>query len=49
MALPIGWAADNFGRKPVLIVGNISFVLKAVWIQVICESKNSLVSIESPG
>lgn len=35
LALPFGWAADKYGRKPLLILGTISFVLRAAWIQLV--------------
>jgi len=36
LALPFGWAADKYGRKPLLFVGCLSFVLRAAWIQAVC-------------
>lgn len=36
LAIPFGWAADRFGRKPVLLMGVISFPLRAGWIQFVC-------------
>jgi MFS family permease len=36
LALPFGWAADKYGRKPFLFLGALSFVVKAVWIQIVC-------------
>ncbi|OQO13020.1 hypothetical protein B0A48_02484 [Cryoendolithus antarcticus] len=36
LAFPLGWAADRFGRKPMLLIGIISFVFRACWMQFIC-------------
>ena len=36
MAVPIGWAADKYGRKPFLTLAVISFVFRASWIQGVC-------------
>jgi hypothetical protein len=36
LALPFGWAADKYGRKPILFLGVLSFVLQAVWVQIVC-------------
>jgi MFS family permease len=36
LALPFGWAADKYGRKPFFFLGALSFVVKAVWIQIVC-------------
>ncbi|KAK5119354.1 hypothetical protein LTR85_007710 [Meristemomyces frigidus] len=35
LAVPFGWAADRYGRKPFLMLGLISFVFRASWIQFI--------------
>lgn len=35
LALPLGWAADRYGRKPLLILGTISFVFRAAWMQTV--------------
>ncbi|KAK5711261.1 hypothetical protein LTR15_012551 [Elasticomyces elasticus] len=35
LALPFGWAADRYGRRPILALGLLSFVLRFVWIQVV--------------
>ena len=35
LALPFGWAADRFGRKPLLLVGILAFILRASWIQLV--------------
>ncbi|KAM0720139.1 hypothetical protein Q7P37_004275 [Cladosporium fusiforme] len=35
LALPFGWAADKFGRRPLLFLGGLSFVLRTVWIQIV--------------
>lgn len=35
LALPFGWAADKYGRKPFLFLGALSFVLRAVWKQTV--------------
>jgi len=36
LALPFGWAADRYGRKPILFLGVLSFVLQAAWVQSVC-------------
>ncbi|KAK3073111.1 hypothetical protein LTR53_005592 [Teratosphaeriaceae sp. CCFEE 6253] len=36
LALPFGWAADKFGRKPFLALGLVSFALRYAWIQLVC-------------
>ena len=36
LALPFGWAADRYGRKPILFLGVLSFVLQAAWVQAVC-------------
>jgi MFS family permease len=36
LALPFGWAADKYGRKPFMFLGTLSFVFKATWIQTVC-------------
>lgn len=36
LALPFGWAADKYGRKPFLSIGALSFVVRAAWIQTVC-------------
>ncbi|KAI7319924.1 MFS general substrate transporter [Hortaea werneckii] len=35
LAVPFGWLADNYGRKPVLMLGLFSFLLKFLWIQMV--------------
>jgi MFS family permease len=35
LALPFGWAADKYGRRPFLTLGCISFVIRAAWIQAV--------------
>lgn len=35
LALPFGWAADKYGRKPFLVLGVLSFVLRAIWKQLV--------------
>ena len=35
LALPFGWAADRFGRKPVIFAGMLAFVLRAVWVELV--------------
>lgn len=35
LALPLGWAADQYGRKPLLVLGTISFVFRAAWMQTV--------------
>jgi hypothetical protein len=35
LALPLGWAADKYGRKMLLTIGVTSFVFRAAWIQVV--------------
>ena len=36
LALPFGWAADRYGRKPILTIGVLSFVLQAAWVEIVC-------------
>ena len=33
LALPLGWAADKYGRKTLLTIGVLSFVFRAAWQQ----------------
>lgn len=33
LAVPMGWAADKFGRKPIITLGLVALVLRALWIQ----------------
>ena len=35
LALPIGWAGDRFGRKPVLLAGLLAFMLSAAWKELV--------------
>ncbi|WPH04176.1 MFS general substrate transporter [Acrodontium crateriforme] len=35
LAVPFGWAADRIGRKPVIMLGLFSFVLKVGWIEIV--------------
>ncbi|KAI7353679.1 MFS general substrate transporter [Hortaea werneckii] len=35
LAVPFGWFADKYGRKPVLMLGLFSFLLKLLWIQLV--------------
>lgn len=35
LALPFGWAADKYGRKPFLVLGVLSFVLRVIWKQLV--------------
>lgn len=35
LALPFGWVADRYGRKPLVVAGMLAFVLRAGWIQVV--------------
>ncbi|KAK5112042.1 hypothetical protein LTR62_004576 [Meristemomyces frigidus] len=35
LAVPFGWAADRYGRRPFLVLGMVSFVLKIGWVQVV--------------
>ncbi|KAK0327886.1 hypothetical protein LTR91_001493 [Friedmanniomyces endolithicus] len=35
LALPFGWAADRFGRKPLLSMGLLSAVFRFAWIQLV--------------
>ena len=35
LAIPLGWAADRFGRKPFVLAGMMAFVLRASWIQLV--------------
>lgn len=33
LAIPFGWAADQYGRKPILSLALVGVVLRAVWMQ----------------
>lgn len=35
LAVPYGWAADRYGRQPILLLGLASFVMRASWIQLV--------------
>ncbi|TKA32767.1 hypothetical protein B0A50_00992 [Salinomyces thailandicus] len=35
LAVPFGWAADRYGRKPLLMLGVLSLVLRNSWIQLV--------------
>ena len=35
LALPFGWAADRYGRKPLVLAGLLAFALRASWIQLV--------------
>lgn len=35
LAMPSGWIADRYGRKPVVLAGLLAFALKALWTQVV--------------
>ena len=35
LALPLGWAADKYGRKTLLTIGVTSFVFRAAWMQLV--------------
>lgn len=35
LALPFGWAADRYGRKPLVVAGMLGFVLRVVWIELV--------------
>lgn len=35
LSLPVGWAADRYGRKPFLVAGMAAFVLRAFWVQIV--------------
>lgn len=35
LAVPLGWAADRYGRKPVMLAGFTGFALKSAWIQLV--------------
>jgi hypothetical protein len=37
LAVPYGWLADNYGRRPIIIVSMVSFWVRAALIMVICE------------
>ena len=34
-ALPFGWAADRYGRKPLVFAGLLAFVLRALWTELV--------------
>ena len=35
LALPMGWAADKIGRKPILTIGLIGISLQSLWIHIV--------------
>lgn len=35
LAIPFGWAADQYGRKPILSLALVGVVLRAVWMQLV--------------
>ena len=35
LALPCGWVADRYGRKPLVVAGLLALVLRVVWIEVV--------------
>jgi MFS family permease len=39
LAVPWGWFADCYGRKPLLVMLSIAFFLKAGWMQLVCECR----------
>ncbi|KAL6849879.1 hypothetical protein ACO1O0_009424 [Amphichorda felina] len=38
LALPFGWAADRFGRRPFMLSGFASCVVRWAWVQYVCWS-----------
>ena len=34
-AIPFGWAADRFGRRPFILLGTFAFPVRAAWIQLV--------------
>jgi len=36
LAMPMGWVADRFGRRPIILVGAVSLMIRSVWIQFVC-------------
>lgn len=39
LAIPFGILADRWGRKPVILLGLVSFPLAAGWIATVCKSR----------
>jgi MFS family permease len=35
LVLPFSWAADRYGRRPLLVLGLVSFVLQVLWAQIV--------------
>ena len=35
LALPVGWAADKYGRKPFVLAGMVAFFMRSVWIELV--------------
>lgn len=35
LALPIGWAADKFGRKPFVLAGMLAIILRTAWLELV--------------
>lgn len=35
LAIPVGWIADRYGRKPLMMLGLLGFTLKAFWWQIV--------------
>lgn len=35
LALPFGWAADRYGRKPFVLAGLVGFILAASWTELV--------------
>lgn len=35
LAVPLGWVADTYGRKPIIVLNLIALILRAGWIQMV--------------
>jgi hypothetical protein len=46
LALPFGWAADRFGRKPFVLAGLVSYVLRAVWVELVYVYSRVVVKVD---
>ena len=36
LAVPYGFVADKFGRKPVLLLGIVGVILSDIWVMAVC-------------
>ena len=42
LALPYGIAADRFGRRPILLLFIVGYILGDTWVKLVCESRLNL-------